>query len=828
MAKSHTEQNRSRASQPSAARGGAFPVVGVGASAGGLEAFTRLLKHLPPDTGMGFVLVQHLDPTHESKLTELLDRAARMPVVEPRNGIRVAPDHVYIIPPNRGLLMDDGRLKLTPRGRGRVLPVDTFLKSLAEERGRQAIGVILSDTATDGAEGLEAIKAAGGITFAQDEKSAKYNGMPETAIATGCVDFVLPPELVARELAEISRHPYVKPAAATGGAAEAGDGLQRILRLLMSATGVDFSHYKPGTLQRRIQRRMALHRIHKLDRYAEFLKTHAGEAEKLYEDLLIAVTGFFRDPAAFQALRKKVFPCLLKHRGRGEEIRIWVPGCSSGEEAYSVAITLLECLGGRVNHVPFQIFATDISDRALEKARTGVYPLSIAGAVGREGLRRYFTEIRGGYQINKDIRERCVFAKQNLAKDPPFSNLDLISCRNVLIYLGPVLQQRVVSVFHYALKPHGLLLLGASESITGFQNLFSVVDKTQKIFAKKPSARRPLLDFRPTEFPDETPEPARTTDKAGWQVPEIQKEADRLLATRFAPASVVINEECEILQFRGRTGAYLEPASGTASLNLLKMAREGLLMGLRPALAKVRKKGVSVRQEGLRVNVNGTTRAVNIEIAPLKLAGTRERHWLVLFEEPAATVAPVAPAPPAKPLTKSESDRQIAQLEQELSATKEYMQSVVEDFEANNEELKAANEEVQSSNEELQSTNEELETAKEELQSANEELTTVNEELQTRNVELGELNEAVNRSLSETQAARDYAEAIIATARQPLVVLDGTLRVRTVNAAFLRAFQVTRKRTVGQHIYDLGNRQWDIPELRRLLEKILPANNELK
>ncbi len=844
MAKSPSRQHRSRASRlalspgqpgvnveapppgstPRAAHGEAFPVVGIGASAGGLEAFTQLLKHLPSDTGMGFVLVQHLDPAHESKLTELLGRATTMPVVEVRNGMRVAPDRVYVIPPNRGLVMDDGRLRLTPRGRGRVLPVDAFLKSLAQERGRQAIGVILSGTATDGAEGMQVIKEAGGITFAQDEESAKYNGMPETAIATGCVDFVLPPELIARELAEISKHPYVKPAAVTAGAAETGDGLQRILRLVLQATGVDFTHYKPATLQRRIQRRMALHRIHKLDRYTEFLKTHSGEAEKLYEDLLIAVTGFFRDPAAFQVLRRKVFPRLLEQRRRGEAIRIWVAGCSSGEEAYSVAITLLECLGGRTRHVPLQIFATDISDRALEKARAGVYPASIARVVGRQRLRRYFTEVRGGYQINKDIRERCVFAKQNLTKDPPFSNLDLISCRNVLIYLGPVLQQRVLSVFHYALKPHGLLLLGASESTTGFQHLFSVVDKTQKVFAKKPSARRVPLDFQPTELPAEAPEPAQIAGKAGWRLPDVQKEADRLLATRFAPASVLINDECEILQFRGHTGAYLEPASGAASLNLLKMAREGLLMGLRSALAKARKQRAPVRQEGLRVNSNGATRTVNLEIVPLKLVGTRERHWLVLFEEPVANVAPAAPAPPARPLTKSESDRQIAQLEQELSATKEYMQSVVEDFEAANEELKAANEEVQSGNEELQSTNEELETAKEELQSANEELTTVNEELETRNAELVELNDAVNRSLREVKAARDYAEAIIATARQPMVALNAALRVHTVNAAFLRAFKVTRKQTIGQRIYDLGNRQWDIPELRRLLEEILPAD----
>ncbi len=477
-----------------------FPIVGIGASAGGLEAFRQMLEKLPVNTGMGFVFVQHLDPTHASQLTELLSRATKLPVFEARNRMVVKPNHVYVIPPNKSMAAAGRILKLSPRTTGRVnnLPVDAFLKSLAKERGRSAIGVILSGTATDGAEGIKAIRAEGGITFAQNEKSAKYDGMPHAAAATGCVDFVASPRAIAKELAHISRHPYVNHShqEKTAVAAEADDNdLNQIFRLLRSSAGVDFTHYKPNTIRRRIQRRMAVHHYHKIEQYTHYLKNHPEEVETLYEDLLISVTGFFRDTAVFSALKKKILPKIINGRRNGEAIRIWVPGCSTGEEVYSLAILLLEYLGEKAGAVPIQMFATDISERALARARSGVFSENIVNEVSPPRLRRYFAKVPGGYQISKAVRELCILAKQNIAKDPPFSNLDLISCRNVLIYLNPLLQKRVMPTFHYALKPNGFLLLGGSESAGGFEQLFAVVDRKHRIFMKRAMATRPVVDF---------------------------------------------------------------------------------------------------------------------------------------------------------------------------------------------------------------------------------------------------------------------------------------------------------------------------------------------
>jgi len=924
------------AKTPGRLRVAQFPIVGIGASAGGLEAFRQVLEKLPVDTGMGFVFVQHLDPTHESQLTDLLSRATKVPVAEARNRMVVKSNHLYIIPPNKNMVITGRVLKLTSRvkGPGPHAPVDEFLKSLAETCGRRAVGVILSGTAADGAEGIRAIRAEGGITFAQDERSAKYDGMPRAAVATGCVDFVATPRAIAKELARISRHPYVnhvRPERAAEMEDSGGDDLNRIFQSLRSVTGVDFAHYKPNTIRRRVQRRMAVHRLHKLNQYTQFLKDHPDELEMLYEDLLIRVTGFFRDAGAFDALKKKVFPKIIDGQRNHEAIRIWVPGCSTGEEAYSLAILLLEYLGDRNGKTPIQMFATDISERALARARTGVFPESIAGDVSTPRLRRHFMRVPGGYQISKTVREMCIFAKQNVAKDPPFSNLDLISCRNVLIYLSPVLQKRVLPIFHYALKPNGFLLLGGSEAITGFEGLFRPQDRKHRIYAKRAGAARPPVDFSLNESPIGEAPPLQYPAAAVAPAVDIQREADRVLLGRFAPASVLVDDHLEIVHFRGHTGLYLEPSPGSASLNLLKMAREGLFMELRAAIQKARRQGVSIRREGLRVKTNGDTRAVNIEVVPIRSTGLRERHFLVLFED-GDIRTPVVPK--ARPQKVEKLENTAARLEQELTATKEYMQSVVEELEDANEELKAANEEIQSSNEELQSTNEELETAKEELQSTNEELTTVNEELQNRNAELGQLNndltnvlvsvnlpilllgpdwrvrritpaaekvlhllpadigrlvtdlrmpidvpdlerlitesidtlsvrtrevqdhdgrwhllrvhpyrtsenkidgaviklsdiDDIKRSLQQAEDARDFAEAIVETVREPLLVLNGQLRIQATNRAFCRVFRITREETRGKFIYDLGDRQWNIPGLRTLLEDILPRNSVL-
>src|SRR6266849_2122647 len=578
--------------QPS--RRASFPIVGVGASAGGLEAFTQLLKALGSGTEMAYVLVQHLDPSHKSALTELLAKATEMPVSQVTDATLVEPNHVYVIPPNVDMSIAQGILRLTPRTEtlGRHMPIDRFLRSLAEDQGSNAIGIILSGTASDGTLGLAAIKAEGGITFTQDEKSAKFDDMPRNAIAAGCVDFVLPPDAIGRELARVRAHPYLASSSSSRTAELVPDGdpqLKNILHLLQTANGVDFSDYKPATVKRRILRRMALHKVGELKPYVQFLRHHPAEAEALYEDMLIKVTSFFRDPDAFEALKAEVFPSILKHRSPEEPIRVWVPGCSTGEETYSQAIALLEFLGNRRADIPIQCFGTDLGQRGIEKARAGIYPESIAADVSPERLRRFFVKVESGYRINKTIRDMCVFARQNLLQDPPFSRIDVISCRNVLIYLGPVLQKRIMPIFHYALRPRGFLMLGSSEGIMGTaSDLFELMDRKHKIYCRKSTPARLHFDFGASQYPLEagnlaTDKEASRKSEGGARLFELNKEADRVILTKYAPAAVVINEDMEVLQSRGHVGLYLELAPGRADLNILKMAREGLLFDLHTA-----------------------------------------------------------------------------------------------------------------------------------------------------------------------------------------------------------------------------------------------------
>ncbi len=597
------QQDEPAAGETEQIRDRTFPVVGIGASAGGLEAFTQLLEFLPHDTGMAFVLVQHLAPKHESMLTELLSRATRMPVAEVKDGMKVESDHIYVIPPNTNMAILHGVLHLMPRPAtlGQHMPIDYFLRSLAEDQKSTAIGVILSGTASDGALGLKAIKAEGGITFAQDEKTAKYDGMPRSAIAAGYVDFILAPDKIAKELARLGRHPYVshvKVERAGELLAEDGDDFNKILIVLRAATGVDFTYYKHSTIQRRIVRRMVLLKIDDLKNYVKYLQANAGEVEALYNDILINVTGFFRDPETFEILTEKVFPSIMKNRSPDEPIRIWVPGCSTGEEPYSIAISLLEFLGDRATSTPIQIFATDISEVAIEKARAGIFIENIALDVSPERLRRFFVKLESGYQISKTFRDICVFAKQNVVKDPPFSKLDLISCRNVLIYLGPVLQKKVMPILHYALKPDGLLVLGSSETIGGFADLFSLIEKKHKVYAKKMTALRPAFDFSNSDYQIEKVHFGKATSARETASFDVQKEADQIVMSRYVPAGVIINDDMEILQFRGRTGYYLEPAPGEASLNLLHMAREGLTFDLRTAIHKSRKADAPIKKKG--------------------------------------------------------------------------------------------------------------------------------------------------------------------------------------------------------------------------------------
>ena len=888
-------------------------VVGVGASAGGLEAFTELLNHLPDDTGMAFVLIQHLDPKHESHLTELLSRASKMPVSEVKGETRAQANHVYVIPPRCNLGISDGVLHTPPRPtNGRNMPIDSFFRALALDRGRQALGVVLSGSASDGTLGLQAIKAEGGVTFAQEMQTAKFDSMPRSAIAAGVADFVLPPAGIARHLATIARDSQagIEPREAMGPEGDAD--LAKILRLVRTATGVDFTHYKPSTLARRIKRRMIVRGFETLEDYSRDLEQNREEASALCESCFITVTAFFREPAVFEELKKKVFPALVENRKPEEPIRIWVPGCATGEEAYSIAICLMEFLEDAKMRIPFEIFATDISETAIEKARAGTYKDSEVAHVSPQRLARFFTRTERRYQIAKIIRDVCVFARHNVAEDPPFSKLDLISCCNVLIYLGAVLQRKVLSILHHSLKPTGFLLVGPSESIGTLSESFHQVEKTHKIYCLQPAANPPaprLSEGRRAGGRGEI----QKRIAAGQAEPDVVREADRLVLAEHGPPGAVIDDEMNVVQVRGRTAPYLELSPGAPTRNLLKLAREGLIAGLGKAIGSARRTNAVANEAGFRIEPDGRLQDVAIQVIPFKGSPTsEERYFLVLFED-------AAPNGDARTIHKpaiediGASDR----LRRELAATKEFLQSIVEDNATTLEELRAANEEAQAGNEEL-------ETAQEELESANEELNTLNEELKISNVEFSKVNRDltnllesisiplvmvgrdlrirrftraiepmlnliasdVGRSITDLQpqmelpdlrrllldamesgnrtpravrdsngrwyslrifpslgpdgktdgavlmlididAAKrglDFAEAIVETVREPLVILTQNLQVMKANKAFYDTFRAVPAETEGRLIYDLGNRQWNIPKLRELLENILPAH----
>jgi two-component system CheB/CheR fusion protein len=742
--------------------GAPFPIVGIGASAGGLEAFTHLLAALPPDTGMGFVLVQHLDPDHESALTQILSRATSLPVREITNDEVVQANHVYVIPPDTNLSIAGGVLKIRARERSRVphRSIDAFFESLALDQRERAVGVVLSGTANDGTIGLEAIKAEGGITFAQDN-SAKHDSMPRSAIAAGCVDLVLSPADIARELARIARHPYVagQPlliGAEDGGtlatgqdASGASNGYRRILSLLRTHSGVDFSLYKPTTLERRIARRLLLSKQATLGDYAGFLRGNTEEIDALYSDVLISVTSFFRNPETFDVLERKILPELLRQRG-DDPLRFWVVGCSTGQEAYSIAMTFVEAAEKAARMRKVQVFATDVNDALLEKARRGLYAKSLVADITPLRLRRFFVETEGGYRVSKTLRDMVIFARQNLIADPPFSRMHLVSCRNLLIYLEASGQKKAIPSFHYALKPGGYLLLGASESVGSFTHLFDPMDRKHKIYAKKPASILALhLPVKEDRDEAAVPRPRAAMQRpGGQQSPEgqrgelnAQREADRITVSQFAPPGVLVNAELQVLQFRGATGAFLEPPTGKPSFDVLKMARGGLVLPLRSAINQARKQNKTARKENVGVKRSGKTHRVNLEVIPLK--NLHERCFLILFEEAQRASGGRPDSEPARAnrAPGGEKSNRIAELETEISETREYLQLMQEQLETANEEFQAANEEVQSANEELQSSNEELETSKEELESTNEELTTVNEEMSNRNVELNRLND---------------------------------------------------------------------------------------
>jgi two-component system, chemotaxis family, CheB/CheR fusion protein len=719
----------------------------------------QLLRALEPRLGMAFVLVPHLDPSHESAMSELLARATKSPVLQVTDRMRVKADHVYVIPPNSEMTISGGVLQLATRTQGLPhMPIDTFLRSLAADQGANAIGVILSGTASDGTLGLAAIKGEAGITFAQDAESAKYDGMPNSAIAAGCVDFVLPPARIAVELARIRRHPYISDTRDEKSEElrpEGNRSLGQVFQLLRQTSKVDFSEYKPATIRRRVFRRMALRKIEKLGDYVEYLRHHREEVEALYQDILINVTSFFRNPDAFESLKGNSYPAILKARSPADVVRVWVPGCSTGEEAYSHAIALIEYLSDVRSQLSIQIFGTDLSELAIQRARAGNYKDSIRADVSSTRLRRFFNKAEEGYQISKTIRDMCIFATQNVFDDPPFSRMDLVSCRNVLIYMGPALQKRVVPVFHYALNPTGFLMVGDTEGLLGAgAELFDLVDKKHKIYRKKLVPSPVAFGFSMEHYRGNARREAAATAAKGADTPklpaDLQREADRLLLAKYVPAAVVVNDHLDIMQTRGHTGPYLELAPGKASLNLLKMLRPGLLFELQKALENARKNHTTVRKEGLEFENNGGVELANVEIIPFKVPPNDHQNFVIVFEDGASRASRPVPVRPLRQLPRDQKgkDRQLSQLKEELAAAKEYLQSIIEAHEATNEELQSANEEIQSGNEELQSTNEELQTSKEELESANEELNTVNDEMQHRNQQLSLVNNDLTNLLN--------------------------------------------------------------------------------
>ena len=586
-------KRKARPSRPPATA--AFPIAGIGASAGGLEALKELLSHAPTDTGMAFVIIQHLDPKHESMSAEILSRATLMPVKEVQDGMLVEPNHVYVIPPNCNLGLSHGRLKLLPRteARGQHMPLDFFFLTLAKERKTLAIGVVLSGTAFDGTQGLRAIKAEGGITLAQDPASAKYDGMPRSAIASGAVDLIRTPQGIAAELARIAKHPYVVHPDAKPGqeTLKRGEATARIFSLLRGSANIDFSNYKHNTIQRRIARRMLLNKMDDLAKYADYLEGHPDEVKALFADILIHVTSFFRDVKPFEALRTRILPKYLKNRDPSLPFRMWVPGCSTGEEAYSLAMTFMECQDGSAIRTPLTIFATDISEQALRKARTAVYPESISKDVTQERLRRFFEKTdAGGYRIAKSLRDTCLFSRHDVTRDPPFAKVDLVSCRNALIYFDSELQKRVLPIFHYALNPDGILLLGNSETIGGFSDLFSLTDKVNKFYLKKNTTTPLKIQFPVSRYMAGKLDIERRIPEPLSVRIDLQRESERIALSEYAPPCVVINDALDIVQTRGRTAPYLELSPGSPSLNLMKMAHPELVAHLRGAIKAARKK----------------------------------------------------------------------------------------------------------------------------------------------------------------------------------------------------------------------------------------------
>jgi two-component system CheB/CheR fusion protein len=798
-----------------------FPIVAIGASAGGLEAMMELLKHLPPDTGMAFIYVQHLSPDHKSMLTEILSKKTRMKVQEIDDMDKIQPNNIFIIPYNKGVEVTDGHLKLIPRSESNtIISIDTLFSSLARSNKERVIGIILSGSASDGTVGIKDIKNEGGLTFAQDN-TAKFTSMPHSAIAAGVVDFVLSPKEIALELARLSKHPFVKINSEKMNDQNIIDNsnpdLKIILNQLHKTTCVDFSVYKMNTIKRRIFRRMLLYKIPTIKQYAKLLTQKNEESDILYQDLLINVTSFFRDTDTHKYLQANLFPKLLKKKKHGESVRIWVPACATGEEAYSIAMILLEIQESQISSISVQIFATDLSGLAISKARVGIYTKQELETVSPKRIQRFFIKAEGGYRVNKAVRDMCVFAQHNILSDPPFSRLDFISCCNLFIYLDTAAQKKVVNTFHYGLNDDGFLMLGKSENISHSAHLFANSNKKYKIFSRKSNIglhRLPELSpfFAQQIITDNNVALANrniTPKNGSVNQHALDAAIDSVLVSEFMPASVVINHQMEIVQFRGVTDLFLTHPKGRATFNILKMARPEIAFELRNSISKVIKTKHRIRKTGIELKINSTIKIVTLEIVPLTIEWNEPLLLILFTEQERADI--YSQQEGSGKNNSPEKDQKIKRLEQELAQAYTDALSSAQDHEAFTEEFQSTIEEVVSSNEELQTLNEELETSKEEIESANEELTTTNQELQTRNDLLAE--------------SYEYSNAIVSTMHEPMLVLGKDLRVKSANKAFYKKFGVNEENTEGVLLYDLGNKQWNIPALRELLEDIIPKNS---
>lgn len=768
----------------------------IGGGAASVNPLTQLLARLPSKPGMAFIYVPNNERTAQRKLAEFLAISSVLPVVEVKSATPVQPDTLYLIPAGRKFVFEEGSLvpanaRLAASSRdGRV---DLLFSSLAQSRGQRVIGILLAGEGADGVQGLTQIKAEGGLTFLQEPSPGQDGELQVNALAANAADFVCSPRKIAEELLRF-RDLAASNDLQMEDKARQEVQLHRVFTILRAFTGVDFSLYKPSTVERRIRRRMVMAKTGSVSDYVSYLQRTPTEVDALYQDLLINVTSFFRDPPVFQALKKRIFPSLLKNRPRDSALRIWVPGCASGEEVYSIAISLVEFLGRAGMSTPIQVFATDISDTSLAKARTGIYPETIATHVSAQRLRRFFRRTEGGYQITKYIRDMCVFARQNVFEDPPFSRVDLVSCRNVLIYVGPELQKKVIPVFYYALQPSGFLLLGSSETTGVFGELFKLVDRRNKIYQKSQGPVRPDVEFVPGLAPRlraptvALPEPQPRPLVHGG---DITKQVDRILLSQYTPVGLVINSNLEVLQFRGKTGLYLEHAPGEATLNLLKMVRPGLATELRSLISRAVKQDARSRKDNIAFRVGRHEHLVNLEVCPFKNPPAKERFLLVTFSEPAGNrTDKTVEKSRRKQQGGTRAENEIMRLREDLLSTRESLQSIIEEQEATNEELKSANEEIQSSNEELQSTNEELEAAKEELQSTNEELTTLNEELQTRNAELSQANNDLSNLLSSVNI--------------PILILGEDLTIRRYTPGAEKIFNLLPT-DVGRPVSDINS-----------------------